>query len=264
MSLFTFADLFSGLGGFHQVARRLGGTCVFASEIDPDLRELYKRNFGILPSGDIRSVRLDEVPKHDILFAGFPCQPFSKAGKQLGWQDAVRGTLFENILNIAVAKRPRVLILENVAHFVRHDDGQTYAKVQAGLKAAGYDVMHRHFSPHQFAVPHIRERVYLVASRSPLKEFEWPATDGQPITDVKDVLDKKPRDAVEISQRVRDCISAWQEFLDADRRIASYRRFPCGVWSATQTIRFRGKTKAASLHNNWSDIRGRLAWAFAA
>ncbi|MGC1158357.1 MAG: DNA (cytosine-5-)-methyltransferase [Acidobacteriaceae bacterium] len=229
MSLFTFADLFSGLGGFHQAARALGGTCVFASEIDPDLRELYKRNFGILPSGDIRSVRLDEVPKHDILFAGFPCQPFSKAGKQLGWQDAVRGTLFENILNIAVAKRPRVLILENVAHFVRHDDGQTYAKVQAGLKAAGYDVMHRHFSPHQFAVPHIRERVYLVASRSPLKEFEWPATDGQPITDVKDVLDKKPRDAVEISQRVRDCISAWQEFLDALPPDCKLPSFP--VWS---------------------------------
>ena len=88
-----FADLFAGLGGFHQAAEHLGGECVFASEIDADLREVYQKNFGIEAHGDIREVKPEQVPQHDLLCAGFPCQPFSKAGDQMGW-DAMKSDIF--------------------------------------------------------------------------------------------------------------------------------------------------------------------------
>ena len=94
MSSFAFADLFAGLGGFHVAAHNLGGHCVFASELKPQLQELYKANFGVEVVGDIQKIPATKIPIHDVLFAGFPCQPFSKAGEQLGWEDAVRGTLF--------------------------------------------------------------------------------------------------------------------------------------------------------------------------
>lgn len=226
---FTFVDLFAGLGGFHQAARELGGTCVFASEIDSRLRELYRKNYGLLPEGDIRGVPISRIPAHDVLFAGFPCQPFSKAGKQLGWRDAVRGTLFENILNIASAKRPRLLMMENVAHFVRHDDGQTYAKVKAGLKAIGYQVIHRNFSPHQFSVPHIRERVYLIACSSHLDGFAWPEPDQPSETDIADILDTNPAGAARVSSRVLECLAVWQEFLNVLPEDCKLPSFP--IWS---------------------------------
>src|SRR5712671_4206398 len=103
-----FIDLFAGLGGFHLAASRLGGECVFASEIEEHLRDLYERNFCLRPAGDIRTVSVAEVPEHDLLCAGFPCQPFSKAGGQMGWADAVRGTVFWNIVEILRLRRPRL------------------------------------------------------------------------------------------------------------------------------------------------------------
>ena len=118
-------DLFAGLGGFHLAAKHLGCECVFASEIDSALRANYARNFGLRPGGDIREVRPEDVPSHDLLCAGFPCQPFSKAGDQMGWKDAVRGTVFFNLVEILRVKRPKYVLLENVAHFVKHDEGNT-------------------------------------------------------------------------------------------------------------------------------------------
>src|SRR4051812_35208491 len=120
-SSFTFADLFAGLGGFHLAAKDLGGECVFACEIDEKLRQLYFQNFGISPVSDVRTVDLLDIPPHDLLCAGFPCQPFSKAGSQIGWKDSHRGTLFSNIVKILRRLKPRFVLLENVAHFVRHD-----------------------------------------------------------------------------------------------------------------------------------------------
>ncbi len=117
-----FVDLFSGLGGFHLAAKQLGGECVFASEINPVLQSVYKDNFGIKPVGDIRKIDPKDVPPHDLLCAGFPCQPFSKAGEQMGWKDAVRGTVFFNIVEILRYHQPKFIILENVAHFVKHDE----------------------------------------------------------------------------------------------------------------------------------------------
>src|SRR5690349_21431630 len=96
-----FIDLFAGLGGFHKSMHELGHKCVFASELDPTLRKLYEQNWGIKPHGDIRKIvkrKIESIPKHDILCAGFPCQPFSKAGKQAGRDDVERGTLFDEIV----------------------------------------------------------------------------------------------------------------------------------------------------------------------
>jgi DNA (cytosine-5)-methyltransferase 1 len=122
-------DLFAGLGGFHQALSSLGHECVFASEIDDHLRELYKRNFpkarGLI-YGDIRECK-SKVPKHDILCAGFPCQPFSKSGYQSGHRDRTRGTLFHEIVEILEKRRPSFVILENVGNFERHNEGRTGA-----------------------------------------------------------------------------------------------------------------------------------------
>src|SRR4051812_5932988 len=119
-SNFTFIDLFAGLGGFHTALSRLGGTAGFAAEWLPHLQELYQRNYGLRPSGDITAVDPASIPDHDVLTAGFPCQPFSKAGEQLGFEHTEQGELFFAVERILRAKRPKMFILENVPNLLRH------------------------------------------------------------------------------------------------------------------------------------------------
>ncbi len=227
---FSFADLFAGLGGFHLAATHLGGKCVYACEIDAGLQEVYQKNFGIRPHGDIRAVKPREVPAHDLLCAGFPCQPFSKAGDQMGWSDAVRGTVFWNIIEILKLHRPPVVILENVAHFVRHDSGNTYQKVKAALESLGYAVDYRQFSPHQFGVPQIRERIYMVGKRGSLDGFDWPTPETTAIeVSIRTVLDKKPKEAGKLSLQVIRCLKVWQEFLELFPEQTKLPSFP--IWS---------------------------------
>lgn len=225
-----FVDLFAGLGGFHLAAAELGGTCVFACEIEPKLQNLYEKNFGIKPEGDIRKIDVKRIPPHDLLCAGFPCQPFSKAGDQLGWKDAVHGTVFENIVEILAYHRPQYLILENVAHFVRHDEGNTYRKVRQALEELGYEVDSKELSPHRFGVPQIRERMYMVGSFGSLNEFNWPkpTTESSDLS-IKDVLGSNPAEAVKLSKQVIECLETWQEFIQTypcDEQLPS---FP--IWS---------------------------------
>lgn len=228
-----FIDLFSGLGGFHLAAADLGAKCVFACEIDKGLQDLYKRNFGIEPTGDIRDVSIDDIPLHDLLCAGFPCQPFSKAGSQEGWNDKIRGTVFENVVKILEARRPEMVILENVAHFVRHDDGNTYRKVQQELERIGYEVDYAQLSPHQFGVPQIRERMYMVGrlkSAGGLDGFQWaqPKTNGNHLS-IKNVLDERPTEAIGLSGQVIRCLETWQEFLQAYPKDEELPSFP--IWA---------------------------------
>jgi len=225
-----FADLFAGLGGFHLAAKQLGGVCVFASEINPKLRENYKANFGIKPAGDIKKIDAKDVPPHDLLCAGFPCQPFSKAGDQLGWEDAVRGTVFFNIIEILKHHQPKFVILENVAHFVRHDEGNTYTRVRQSLESLGYEVKHAQLSPHKFGVPQIRERMYMVGCLDGLNGFEWPkpATNGDGLS-ISDVLDENPTDFVGLSEQVIRCLETWQEFLKEFPKKDQLPSFP--IWS---------------------------------
>lgn len=225
-----FIDLFSGLGGFHCAATQLGGECVFASEIDESLRDLYQKNFGFRPAGDITTVKISDIPPHDLLCAGFPCQPWSKAGEQVGWGDKRRGTVFWNIIEILEARKPKAVLLENVAHFVRHDNGNTYRKVREALENQGYAVDHRQFSPHQFRIPQIRERFYMVGVRGSLSRFRWPdieTTAGE--VSIHSVLDRHPEGALGLSPQVIQCLDIWQEFLDRLPEPIKLPSFP--IWA---------------------------------
>jgi DNA (cytosine-5)-methyltransferase 1 len=172
---FRFADLFCGIGGFHLAMSTLGGHCVYACDIDQDCQDVYERNFGIRPSGDIRQVSADTFPDHDVLCAGFPCQSFSKAGHRLGMQDA-RGTLFFEIARIIEAKRPPYLVLENVRNLIGHDGGNTWRVISTTLRDLGYEFQDPPivFSPHYLGIPQIRERVVVPARRRDIR------SDGSP------------------------------------------------------------------------------------
>ncbi|MBD3774181.1 DNA (cytosine-5-)-methyltransferase [Stenotrophomonas sp.] len=229
---FRFIDLFAGLGGFHLAAKKLGGVCVFASELRPDLRDLYWKNHGVAAAGDINLVSVEDIPKHDLLCAGFPCQPFSKAGSQLGWRDAVRGTLFFRIAEILEYHRPEFIILENVANFFKHDEGNTFAAVVEALDALGYDTLADKLSPHSFGIPQMRERMYLVGrlrACGGLEGFEWPARDSRSLLSIRSVLDKNPAGARFLSEKHRDVIRKWQEFLDLVPPESKLPHFP--IWS---------------------------------
>ncbi|BAS26334.1 DNA cytosine methyltransferase [Limnochorda pilosa] len=210
-----FIDLFAGLGGFHLAMRRLGHTCVFACEIDPTLRALYEQNFRLPVAGDIRAVTAQDIPSHDILCAGFPCQPFSKAGSQNGFDDPTSGDLLYEILRLIRYHRPPYLILENVPNFERHNHGRTWGTAERLLRTEGYDVRSTKLSPHHFGIPQIRERIYIVASRHSLDLFKWPQPDQTvPPSSIRDVLDHNPPDARKIPQHVAECLEVWQELLD--------------------------------------------------
>lgn len=227
---FRFVDLCAGLGGFHLAAAGLGGQCVFACEIDDDLREVYRQNFGFLPTADIRDIKPSSVPHHELLCAGFPCQPFSKAGSQSGWDDTIRGTLFWNITEIIKCRRPKLVLLENVAHFVRHDYGNTYQKVRCALENLGYAVDYKQFSPHQFGVPQIRERMYMVGSQGSLADFRWPLPETYAVeVSINSLLDANPPDASQLGERVVRCLEVWQEFLTLFPKTTKLPSFP--IWS---------------------------------
>ncbi|MEC4024244.1 DNA (cytosine-5-)-methyltransferase [Pseudomonas fulva] len=225
---FNFVDLFSGLGGFHLAASSLGGKCVFASEINKSLHDVYEQNYGIRPSGDLRLVDPTSIPDHDLLCAGFPCQPFSKAGGQKGWRDTVRGTLFFNIAQIIELKKPRFVMLENVANFFKHDGGNTYLQVVRALNELGYEVKSSKLSPHQFGVPQHRERLFIVAARNSLDNFSWPAPTLDH-TDISQVLDELPTPTKPTPSHVIECLGVWQQFLDLLPHSTDIPSYP--LWS---------------------------------
>jgi DNA (cytosine-5)-methyltransferase 1 len=225
-----FADFFCGLGGFHVAAKAVGGRCVFACEIDDRLRALYEHNFDIRPAGDIRKIDPKSIPQHDLLCAGSPCQPFSKAGEQDGFRDRARGKVLLNVLEVLRICRPEYLILENVPHFVRHRGGKTYARLAGALTALGYSIDARELSPHQFGVPQIRARMFLVGRLGSLGGFTWPEpiTEGHDL-DIRQILEVRPPDAACLSQQALDCIGVWGEFLRGFPRRAKLPSFP--IWS---------------------------------
>ena len=150
---YTFIDLFAGLGGFHIALQELGCKCVFASELKDDLRKLYEENYpGTHIEGDITKIDISIIPSHDILCAGFPCQPFSQAGKQQGFNDEKqRGNLFDYICAIIQYHRPKYIFLENVSNLKGHDHGNTWAEINRRLDDLDYEVpVPAILSPHQF------------------------------------------------------------------------------------------------------------------
>ncbi|WP_243694793.1 DNA (cytosine-5-)-methyltransferase [Labedella populi] len=241
---FTFIDLFAGLGGFHVALSRLGGTAVFAAEWEPKLNSLYESNFGLRPAGDIALVDPESIPDHDVLAAGFPCQPFSKAGEQLGFEHTLQGQLFFHVAAIIAAKKPQKVVLENVPNLMRHRGGDTFRTIQATLRQLGYDVDARRYSPHHFGVPQIRDRVYIVASRDGLHTFDWP--DPVPTqTDVRSVLDSDPADARPIRPEALRALEVWDDFLTSAPREVKLPSFPIWAMEFGATYPYADETPAA-------------------
>lgn len=192
---FSFIDLFAGLGGFRIAFEDMGGTCVFASEWDTYAQKTYAENFGHTPAGDITQISADEIPDHDVLTAGFPCQPFSIAGVSKnnaldnahGFEHLTQGTLFFDVVRIFKARRPAAFVLENVKNLRSHDKGQTFRVIRQTLEdELGYQI-YSDVLDAKALVPQHRERIYIVGFREPT-QFAFPRLpDCKPR--VRDILD---------------------------------------------------------------------------
>lgn len=196
---YTFADLFCGIGGFHLALSSFGAKCVFASDIDANVRQVYEKNFHIVPKGDITSICLKDMPMHDILCAGFPCQPFSISGQKKGFDDeSGRGKLFYEIIRIARDKKPKIILLENVKNLLYHDNGNTYATMKKKLDEIGYKVFENVLCASDYGIPQARNRLYIVGIKKKykIKDFNFP----RPLENfkvLKDILvaENRPQDS---------------------------------------------------------------------
>lgn len=185
---FTFIDLFAGIGGFRIPMQEIGGKCVFSSEFNFHAQRAYELNFGEVPFGDITKLNLDIVPKHNVLCAGFPCQPFSISGKMKGFEDT-RGTLIYHVFEIIEKRNPEVVLLENVKHLLYHDKRRTLATIIRHLEKLGYKVSQKVLNASDFGVPQNRERIIIVGHKKKKFDFTKLKTQDKPI--LKNFLDKK-------------------------------------------------------------------------
>jgi len=230
-----FIDLFCGIGGFHQALTKLGFNCVFASDIDENCRKTYEKNYSLKPEGDITKIKIDEIPDFDILCGGFPCQPFSKAGFQKGFDD-VRGNLFFNICNIVKSHKPKYMILENVRNLASHDNGNTWKVIRQHIDDLGYytynepvllNVLH-------FNIPQNRERVVIMCKRKDLGELRTlPHIDKNPKQNltcfVKDIIDENVED-VKLTGKMKDVYLTWDNFIKLlDKNKIDIPKFP--IWT---------------------------------
>lgn len=181
---FTFIDLFAGIGGTRLAFTKAGGKCVFTSEWDKYCQQTYRENFKEQPAGDIIPIDKKSIPDHDVLVAGFPCQPFSIAGvskknslgRKHGFQDKKQGNLFFEIVKILKAKRPKAFLLENVKNLKSHDNGNTYRVIHDTLKSLGYHIFADVIDAAKY-VPQHRERIFIVGfdkKRYPHIDFSFP------------------------------------------------------------------------------------------
>ncbi len=188
-----FIDLFCGIGGFRYgmesaaVSRGIKTSCVFSSDIDKECQKSYEANFGEKPSGDICQISAKDIPDHDILLGGFPCQPFSIIGNKKGFEDT-RGTLFFEIARILKAKTPTAFVLENVKLLKGHDEGRTLTIILNTLKQLGYFTKYQVLNALDFGLPQKRERIWIVGYREEL-DFEWPEG-GIPMKPLNKILEK--------------------------------------------------------------------------
>ena len=184
---FTFIDLFAGIGGIRIAFERIGGKCVFSSEIDESCQKMYEANFGHKPYGDLRKIPDRFIPDHDILTVGFPCQPFSIIGDMLGFADT-RGTLFFEIERIMRAKKPNAFLLENVKQLLSHDKGRTFKVILNKLESLGYYVHAKVLNGLHFGVPQKRERIIIVGFRES-HPFRFPNKGSKKQLTLSDILE---------------------------------------------------------------------------
>lgn len=194
-------DLFAGIGGIRLGFEKYGADCVFSSEWDKYAQDMYEANFGERPFGDINNIEPQDIPDHDFLLAGFPCQPFSIAGKQLGFADT-RGTLFFNIEKILEIKKPRGFLLENVSRLKTHDKGRTFEVIIEKLKKLGYNVHYKILNTLDYGLPQLRKRIYIVGFQEDVN-FKFPNPDGI-VKKLSDILE--PEESIPQNYYVSDHI----------------------------------------------------------
>jgi DNA (cytosine-5)-methyltransferase 1 len=248
---FTFVDLFAGIGGFHAAMSAAGGKCVFASEIDIDAAKIYEDNWGLRPSGDLTLVaneKVMEVPEHDVLVGGFPCQPFSKSGYQRGMDEA-RGTLFWNIARIIEVRRPKIVLLENVRNLAGPRHTHEWQVIVDTLRNFGYRVSNEPLvvSPHKIGHsfggrPQIRERIFIAATLSPSKSCDvdvaipdmtqvsigdptrsWKLSRDLPLEPRGKALKKAESG---LSEQERVWIEAWEDFVTSMNKVLGDENLP--------------------------------------
>ena len=250
---FKFVDLFAGIGGFHAALGALGGECVYASEWDKDAARIYERNWNLKPDGDITLAANDEVmevPEHDVLVGGFPCQPFSKSGKQMGMEET-RGTLFWNIAKIIETHKPSIVLLENVQNITGPRHIHEWQVIIKTLRDLGYRVSEDPMvvSPHLIRPefggrPQVRNRVFIAATRIPkgTPNFkanvqipdltqatkgwdpqDWSLDYHLPLEKMRSAKDKKE---TALSDSEIEWINAWDDFVVTMRTVAKVAKLP--------------------------------------
>lgn len=248
---FTFIDLFAGIGGFHTALSSLGGECVFASEWSRLAQGAYEENYGLHPYGDITQIDAASIPDHDILSAGFPCQPFSVAGvaknnslgREHGFSHETQGTLFFDIVRIIEEKKPKAFLLENVKNLKGHDKGKTYKTIMHTLKSElGYYVYDKIIDAAKL-VPQHRERIYIVGFRDP-RQFSFPElTDKKP--KLKDILEDNVPEKYTLTDHL------WQYLQDY---AAKHRSKGNGFGYGLADIDGVTRTLSARYHKDGSEI----------
>ncbi|MGB4594454.1 MAG: DNA (cytosine-5-)-methyltransferase [Anaerolineaceae bacterium] len=256
-STFKFIDLFAGIGGMRIAFEEAGGQCVFSSEWDKFSQKTYYENFGVIPHGDITKINEFEIPDHDILVAGFPCQPFSIAGvskknslgRLTGFLDKTQGTLFFDIVRILNAKRPKAFLLENVKNLMNHDKGRTYKVIRESLDELNYEVTAKVMDGQHFAPQH-RERIllvgfdrnqYLVPTKFDFSNLPLPDTKLA----LRDILEDQVDDKYTLSEHL------WQYLQDyAQKHKAKGNGFGFGMADLEGITR----TLSARYHKDGSEI----------
>tara|TARA_R110000744_G_scaffold380541_1_gene501872 strand:- start:4927 stop:6144 length:1218 start_codon:yes stop_codon:yes gene_type:complete len=208
-SSFRFIDLFAGIGGVRLGFQQAGGTCVFSSEYDKGAQKTYKENHGEVPFGDITKINELSIPDHDVLLAGFPCQPFSHAGvsarnavgKKHGFLCDTQGTLFFDVMRVIDAKKPKIVFLENVRNLERHDEGRTFRTIKNTIEDSGYTFSYNVIDSSS-VVPQRRIRCYIVAIRKDINvKFEFPDFEGESLP-LRSILEEKVDDIYTISDKL--------------------------------------------------------------
>ncbi|MPQ77162.1 DNA cytosine methyltransferase [Hydrogenovibrio sp. JE_KL2] len=209
-----FIDLFSGLGGFHTGFSQNGYECVFACEIDEKLRALYQQNYGIEPKGDITQINATDIPEHDVICAGFPCQPFSLAGQKKGTACPTSGRLIDDVIRIAEHHNPKFVVLENVPNILTIADGTFWDYILSSFERIGYNVDYKIISPVEVGIPQNRKRIFVVAHRNDITITEniWPTLNPSSSANLKDFLDSS-LEHKKLEPKKLNQIHVWQHLI---------------------------------------------------
>jgi len=248
---FTFIDLFAGIGGIRLAFEKAGGKCVFSSEWNKFSQQTYEANFGDMPEGDITQIQASKIPDHDVLVAGFPCQPFSIAGvssknhlgRPHGFDDLTQGTLFFDIARILKEKRPKAFLLENVKNLERHDKQKTFRVILKVLREElGYDVHYRVIDASN-VVPQHRERIFIVGFDTPMN-FEFPELVNKR-SKLEDILEKK------VDKKYTLTDGTW---ISLQRHLKKHRKLGNGFGYNLADKKGHAKTLSARYYKDGAEI----------